>query len=65
MFFVAVQIVANVPASTATRALPTSCRDMTGVEPGWREPPEMRGKESSLWHGDIENLRSYLAEVIR
>jgi cytochrome c-type protein NapC len=39
--------------------------DMTGVEPGWREPPEMRGKESSLWHGDVENLRGYLAEANR
>ena len=39
--------------------------DMTGVEPGWQAPPEVRGKESSLWHSDVENLRNYLAEAGR
>jgi cytochrome c-type protein NapC len=36
--------------------------DMTGIEPGWREPPELRGKESS-WRGERETLRQYLAEL--
>jgi cytochrome c-type protein NapC len=32
--------------------------DMTGVEPGWQEPPEERGRE-----GSIESLRSYAAAI--
>ena len=36
--------------------------DMTGIEPGWRAPPEQRGKESSSWHGGDE-LRAYLAKT--
>ena len=36
--------------------------DMTGVEPGWREPPELRGKEGSL-RGEREALRHYVTEI--
>lgn len=35
--------------------------DMTGVEPGWREPPELRGKES-LRLDEQKELGRYLAE---
>jgi cytochrome c-type protein NapC len=35
--------------------------DMTGIEPGWRVPPEIRG---SLWHdGERMELAHYLASV--
>ena len=37
--------------------------DMTGIEPGWREPPELRGKESS-WRGERETLRQHLLVII-
>ena len=37
---------------------------MTGIEPGWQAPPEMRGERSS-WHDDREALRRYLAEAAR
>jgi cytochrome c-type protein NapC len=36
--------------------------DMTGVEPGWRAPPETQGERSSS-HDDRETLRSYLINV--
>src|SRR6187401_672014 len=36
--------------------------DMTGIEPGWRAPPELRGERSSS-HNDRETLRSYLVNV--
>jgi cytochrome c-type protein NapC len=32
--------------------------DMTGVEPGWQEPPEERGRQ-----GSVEKLRSYAAAI--
>jgi cytochrome c-type protein NapC len=38
--------------------------DMTGIEPGWRAPPEMRGERSS-WHDDREALWSLLMRVNR
>ena len=37
--------------------------NMTGVEPGWSAPPEIRGKETSSLHGEEEILRGYLADV--
>lgn len=38
--------------------------DMTGIEPGWKVPPEMRGNEQhSSWHPEIEALLSYLDNV--
>jgi cytochrome c-type protein NapC len=37
--------------------------DMTGIEPGWQAPPEMRGKQERSWHEDQEALRSYLANA--
>ena len=37
--------------------------DMTGIEPGWSAPPDMRGSERSSWHDEGESLRSFLAKV--
>jgi cytochrome c-type protein NapC len=34
--------------------------DMTGIEPGWRAPPELQGKQSSLFHERM-SLAHYLA----
>ncbi|MGX9394097.1 cytochrome c3 family protein (plasmid) [Nitrobacteraceae bacterium UC4446_H13] len=34
--------------------------DMTGVEPGWRMPPELLGKKSLTWDGDRHALRAFL-----
>ena len=36
--------------------------DMKGVDPGWRAPPELRGKEGSL-RGEREALRHYVTEI--
>lgn len=33
--------------------------DMTGIEPGWREAPELRGNPGMTYHG-TEQLRAYL-----
>ena len=45
----------SAPASTATRASPT-LPDMTGVDPGWKVPPELEGDVS--WHGIEHGLRA-------
>ena len=37
--------------------------NMTGVEPGWKEPPELQGKGSASWHGPERAMRTYLAEI--
>ncbi|RXF70904.1 cytochrome c3 family protein [Hansschlegelia zhihuaiae] len=37
--------------------------DMTGVEPGWKEAPELQGKDSASWHGPERAIRDYLAEI--
>ncbi|CAD5249838.1 nitrate reductase, cytochrome c-type,periplasmic [Bosea sp. 62] len=34
--------------------------NMTGIEPGWKEAPELQGKGAS-WHGPERALSSYLA----
>lgn len=36
--------------------------DMTGIEPGWQAPPEVRGKQSLL-QGEREAMQHYLASV--
>jgi len=36
--------------------------DMRGIAPGWQQPPELRGKESSL-HDERMSLAHYLASV--
>ena len=37
--------------------------DMTGIEPGWLEPPELRD-DSQAWLGDRgEGVRHYLATI--
>ena len=36
--------------------------DMTGIEPGWRAPPELRDRQSST-EGLIEALRSYAQSI--
>jgi cytochrome c-type protein NapC len=35
--------------------------DMTGIEPGWRAPPEIRGRESSLecYRAELQNYLSH------
>lgn len=36
--------------------------DMTGVEPGWKEAPELEGRDGTSWHlGD--ELRAYLTDL--
>src|SRR5262245_19213723 len=35
--------------------------DMTGVDPGWKLPPELRGNEGASWHDFDGKLRSYVA----
>ena len=37
--------------------------DMTGIEPGWQETPELQGKRSLLWHGTEDDFRPYLAGI--
>ena len=37
--------------------------DMTGIEPGWLEPPELRGEEQAWLGGGPEAVHSYLATV--
>lgn len=34
--------------------------DMTGVDPGWKVPPELRGSEDMSWHGAAGALRMYV-----
>jgi len=36
--------------------------DMTGVDPGWKEAPELQGKDGASWHFGDE-LRAYLTDV--
>jgi cytochrome c-type protein NapC len=36
--------------------------DMTNIEPGWRVPPDLTGKQSS-WDRDEEALKHYLASA--
>lgn len=38
--------------------------DMTGIEPGWRAPPEMRGDQSLLYHERMD-IAHYLALATR
>ena len=37
--------------------------DMTGIEPGWKDAPELQGKGSASWHGPERAMRTYLAEI--
>ncbi|MBN9453543.1 MAG: NapC/NirT family cytochrome c [Bosea sp.] len=37
--------------------------DMTGIEPGWKDAPELQGKGSASWHGPERAVRTYLAEI--
>ena len=37
--------------------------DMTGIEPGWKDAPELQGKGSAFWHGPEHAIRTYLAEI--
>ena len=37
--------------------------DMTGIDPGWKEPPELQGKTSASLHTPERNLRAYLTEI--
>jgi cytochrome c-type protein NapC len=37
--------------------------DMKGVDPGWKEPPELRGKERVSWHAPAGDLRAYLERI--
>ncbi len=36
--------------------------DMRGVEPGWKEAPELQGKGSAEWRGHEREVLAYLAE---
>lgn len=38
--------------------------NMTGIEPGWKEAPELQGKGAS-WHGPERAVSAYLAEIER
>lgn len=37
--------------------------DMRGIEPGWKDAPELQGKGSASWHGPEQAMRTYLAEI--
>ena len=37
--------------------------DMTGIEPGWKDAPELQGKGSASLHGPERAVRTYLAEI--
>lgn len=39
--------------------------NMTGIEPGWKEAPELQGKGSASWHGPERAVSTYLAEIER
>ncbi|WP_186420801.1 cytochrome c3 family protein [Bosea sp. CS1GBMeth4] len=39
--------------------------NMTGIEPGWKEAPELQGKGSASWHGPERAVSAYLAEIER
>jgi cytochrome c-type protein NapC len=36
--------------------------NMTGIEPGWKEAPELQGK-GAAWHGPERAVGAYLAEI--
>ena len=38
---------------------------MTGIEPGWKEAPELQGKGSADWHGYEREILAYLADYER
>lgn len=33
---------------------------MTGIEPGWKDAPEIQGKGSTSWHEPEQAMRAYL-----
>jgi cytochrome c-type protein NapC len=37
--------------------------DMTGIEPGWKDKPELQGKTTSSYHGPEREMRAYLADL--
>ena len=37
--------------------------DMRGIEPGWKDAPELQGKGSASLHGPERAVRTYLAEI--
>jgi cytochrome c-type protein NapC len=37
--------------------------DMTGIEPGWRSPPEMDATKRSSWQNESDALRTYLVKA--
>jgi len=36
---------------------------MKGIEPGWKDAPELQGKGSAAWQGPERELRAYLASI--
>jgi hypothetical protein len=36
---------------------------MTGVDPGWKVPPELPGREGTSWRDFDGKLRSYVATI--
>jgi cytochrome c-type protein NapC len=37
--------------------------DMTGVDPGWKVPPELQGRDDLSWRGAKNDLSAYLASI--